>query len=78
VNSDDEDKTGIAFEAIVDDAKKRGVINDEQGYRLKRRFRINSNVSKFLIKIVKSWYTWLIALISGIGAEITHLINLVE
>jgi hypothetical protein len=76
--NDDLDKTGVAFEAIVDDAKKRGVIDDEQGYRLKRRFRINSTVSKIAIKIVKSWWTWVIALFSGIGAEITNLINVVD
>ena len=78
MNDDDIDKTGVAFEALVDDAKKRGVINDEQGFRLKRRFRINSTVSKFLIKIVKSWITWALALISGIGAGIYDLINVVD
>ena len=76
---DDIDKTGIAFEAIVDDAKKRGVIDDEQGYRLKRRFRINSTVSKIAVKIVKSWQAWAITIISStIGAEIGGLINILE
>jgi len=76
--SDDEEKTNVAFEAIVDDAKKRGVINADEGYRIKRRFRINSTVSKVLIKIVKSWWTYATALIAAALAEITDLINVVK
>lgn len=76
--SNDDEKTNVAFEAIVEDAKKRGVIDAAAGYRLKRRFRINSTVSKVLTKIVKSWITWLTVLIGTALAELTNLINLVN
>jgi len=77
-DNDERNKTEMAFEAIVDDAKERGVIDAEGSFRVKRRFRINSAVSKWLMKIVKSWYTYAITLISGIGAEIGGLINMVD
>lgn len=76
---DDDNKTDIAFEAIVEDAKKRGVITPEAGYRLKRRFRMNSEAAKIVMRIVKHPLTWLSSLLAGGGsAWYFDLLNLIE
>ena len=53
-------------------------LSDEEQLTLENSDRRIALVVKTLIKIVKSWYTWAIALISGIGAEIEGLINIIE
>ena len=61
--SDDEDdpsKTLMDFDAIVDDAKDRGIIDKEGSYRLKNRFRINSKWGKFWEHAEKHWKKWLL------------------
>ena len=66
--SDDEDpnKTQMDFDAIIDDAQKRGVIDKTGGYRLKNRFRINSKWGKYWEHIEKHWKKWALgALASG-------------
>jgi len=88
--SDDEDpnKTQMDFDAIIDDAQDRGVIDKKGGYRLKNRFRINSKWGKFFEHIEKHWKKWLLGILAG-GAtfrdsiesviiSIAQLINVVD
>ena len=71
MNNDENDKTNMAFEALIDDAKKRGIIDQEGGYKLKRRFRINSESGRIVMsikeKVVKYPLTTAITLASGSG-----------
>jgi len=68
---EENDKTNMAFEALTDDAIKRGIIDQEAGYKLKRRFRINSESSKWVMsirqKVIKYPLTTAMALASGSG-----------
>ena len=61
----------MAFEALIDDAKKRGVIDQEGGYKLKRRFRINSESGRIVMsikeKVIKYPLTAAAFLASGSG-----------
>ena len=53
-------------------------LTEEELLTIENADRREALVSKIAIKIVKSWMTYAIALISGIGAEITNLINVVD
>ena len=81
---EENDKTNMAFEALIDDAKKRGVIDQEGGYKLKRRFRINSESSKWVMsirqKVIKYPFTAALTLASGSGgaAYFFDLFNVVD
>lgn len=53
-------------------------LNDEEILRLENEDRREAMVVKIILKIVKSWYTYLTALIAAALAEITDLINVVN
>jgi len=66
--ADDEDpnKTQMDFDAIIDDARDKGIIDKDGAYRLKNRFRINSKWGKFAEHIQNNWGKWLLgAMASG-------------
>jgi len=84
VSNEENDKTNMAFEALIDDAKKRGVIDQEGGYKLKRRFRINSESGRIVMsikqKVIKYPFTAALTLASGSGgaAYFFDLFNTVD
>lgn len=84
MGDDEDNKTEMAFEAIIEDAKQRGIINQEGAYRVKRRFRINSEAGRLVIKLRDNlqkypirWIATLIASGSGGSAWYFDLISMI-
>jgi hypothetical protein len=75
--NDDENNniTRIAFRKVIQNKP----LTDEESVALEDSWRKNSSFRKVSIKVLKSWYTWALTLISGaIGAEISGIINVVD
>lgn len=53
-------------------------LSEEELLTIEEADRREALVSKILIKIVKSWYTYASALIIGALAELTNIINWVD
>lgn len=61
--SDDENNniTRIAFRKVIQNKP----LTDEESVALEDSWRKNSSFRKGAVKVLKSWYTWAITLISG-------------
>lgn len=57
---------------------QRKKLTDEDIMRLQADDRKTSLIADTILKIVKSWYTYLTVLITGALAELTNLINWVD
>ena len=53
-------------------------LTEEELLTIENADRREALVSKTLIKIVKSWYTWAIALFFGGFSELAGIINIIE
>ena len=74
-DDDDSNITQIAFRKVIQNKP----LNEAEAVALENSWRKNSTFRKVSMRILKSWYTYAITLISGaIGAEISGLINVVD
>ncbi len=72
---DENNITQIAFRKVIQNKK----LTDEEAVALENSWRENSRFRMKAIKVLKSWKTWaLTAITSGIGAEFSGIIDIIN